>query len=504
MSVQETYLAAIADAIRAKEGSTDPIPASSFAERIAGIQTGVDTSDATATAADIATDKTAYVNGERVVGNALIAPAALSWTQTTLPVSASWRSVTYGNDKFVAVPTNGTNVAVYSTDGITWTQATLPSSRDWTSVTYGNGMFVAVSADSNVAAYSTDGIEWTKTTIPAYLWSSVTYGDGKFVAVSTVDSNVAAYSTDGINWTQTTLPASIRWRSVAYGDGKFVAVADSSSDVAAYSTDGINWTQTTLPVSAGWYSVTYGNGKFVSLAYNSDVVAYSTDGITWVQATLPVSAKWYFVAYGDGKFVAVTYNSDVAAYSTDGINWTQTTLPASAKWYSVAYGDGMFVSVSYGSDVAAYCQFNYTASLSDIASGKTAYVNGELVTGTGIRRWVTNDDSIVPTGSYATSTYYDTTYGVKIGYMADGNILLSMKGGTTAAYEKLHFTLDSAPDGVSIEIGSSTNSNTSGSAALIYACVLIGIKQEVTISIAMGSVSSANDYTTCAITVTAV
>ena len=39
MSVQEDYLADIADAIREKEGSTDPIPAAEFAERVRGIET---------------------------------------------------------------------------------------------------------------------------------------------------------------------------------------------------------------------------------------------------------------------------------------------------------------------------------------------------------------------------------------------------------------------------------------------------------------------------------
>lgn len=68
MSLTE-FLTSIADAIRSKMGTSDSIPASEFADRIKAIETGVDTSDATATESDLLYGKTAYVGGEKISGN---------------------------------------------------------------------------------------------------------------------------------------------------------------------------------------------------------------------------------------------------------------------------------------------------------------------------------------------------------------------------------------------------------------------------------------------------
>lgn len=398
MGTQEVKLKAIADAIREKDGTTDPIPAADFPNRIRAISTApeglhtitVEASDpdggtvsgggvalggtllaATANAADKYEFEGWQENGETVsTDTRYIFPAAADrvltakftervnspWTLTTLPVSSSWRDVVFGDNKFVAISDSTT--AAYSTDGINWTSIKLPSYA--LSAAYGNGRFVTIPEGTSAitSMYSADGINWAESTLPLRgQWLSVAYGNGKFVAVG---YGIAAYSTNGINWTKATPPspysgASLFWSCVTYGGSKFaVASTGSTGGYFAYSANGISWTNATTTIRyRNWESIAYGNGKFVTLANGGTSFAYSADGAVWYEGSLPFRGSWTAIAYGDNKFVAVA-PGDKFAYSEDGVIWTEELFPLSYDWRGIAFGNGTFVTVAKGSDQAAY------------------------------------------------------------------------------------------------------------------------------------------------------
>jgi hypothetical protein len=276
-------------------------------------------------------------------------PNGIAWTSRTLPQTANWQNIAFGNDILVAICNNAnTTVAASSVDGITWIARTITAagaSRGYYGCAFGNGVFVATTGGgaTTVASSSTDGLTWTPRTIGNGDWRAVTYGNGTFIAVG-YGSDLVQKSTDGITWVSgTTLPVSSNWIDITYDStlNRFVAISATSGTIAAYSDDnGDSWTACVLPTTATWKSITTNNlGKFVAVANNSATYgAYSTDGITWSGSTLPATATWISVCYGSapGVFSASAAGSTIAATSIDGVTW-DIQVQINAVWNKTIY-----------------------------------------------------------------------------------------------------------------------------------------------------------------------
>ena len=180
---------------------------------------------------------------------------------------------------------------------------------------------------------------------------------------------------------------------------------------------------------------------------------------------------------------------------------TLSNLQTSNKENLVAAINETFTSASNGKQIIATAITGMGVATSASDTYQTMANNIQSIE-TGVKRMVANDTSIVPTGTYATSTYYDTSFGVLISYAPNGDVVLTMKGGTTTTYENLYYVLDSAPTGVTMEFV--RNTGTSSASGRIYSCVLNNIQTLVNIAIAMNDRNSSSDYTRCDITITEV
>ncbi len=265
-----------------------------------------------------------------------------------LPDTANgWAAFGYGEwddengnriNRYVALAKQS-NIVAYSDDGINWTESTLPVSATWSDVAYGGGKFVALASGSsaskysyNTSVYSYDGITWyTKAMNNSAAWESIAYGNDRFVAVG-FNSNKIEVWVDGTDkWENVfTKPSVYTLQSVAYGNGKFVIFGSSTENGMAYSIDGVTWTYKALGFNGGmWTTVGFGNGVFVALAQATSRAAYSFDGETWNEMTMPAARTWT-LKYANGYFMAE--GDDTIAISENGKDWTKLSPPASGTW----------------------------------------------------------------------------------------------------------------------------------------------------------------------------
>lgn len=287
--------------------------------------------------------------------------AGSSWSAISLEDRA-YRSIAYGNGRFVAV-IGGYNQLVTSTDGINWSSVNIPSAQVWADIAYGNGRFIAISTTNNIGITSTDGLNWNTINLPTIVYSynvreytSITFGNGLFViaGISIFNSPFGAYSTDGASWTITNLSV---WGTpgtnlIRYINGIFINVQYNTNNNFNYynlSDNGITWTVGSNLGNASGVSVrdvAFGNSAIVAVGYNR--IFRSVDATNWTLINT-ISANWNSISYGNGKFVVIGDGTNQALTSSDGITWTVVSLPTNSFWKDITYGTHINKFVAIGS-----------------------------------------------------------------------------------------------------------------------------------------------------------
>jgi hypothetical protein len=410
---------------------------------------------------------------------------------TTVSLNTPYISVAYGDNYWIAIPSNGTTISA-SSNGTAWTGLTLPTTAAaWSSIAYGNSAWVMVASDSSKVLYSfAKGQSWKAGTMPSGSpWTQVAYTAGTFVAIASGKTYSGVSGTNIIG-----SGAGATFNVTATGTSYTVTVATGgNSSYVANDTIKILGTSLGGATPANDCTITvlstnvFGGGvssaSAAGTANSAGTSAYSTSyGASWTASDMPgTQATWTSLAASNTRCVAVATDSIKAAYSiTGGASWVASTLPDNGSWSSITYGNSRFVAVQNGRSFAAQGGTNvigtgsgatfivttngttYSATIKNpgtgysvgnqikilgTALGGTTPANDLIITASAMAGGVGDPTSIAsitlsgtakvtyPAYSFDGITWYTSPYAVAASDVSYGNgVFLAVKSGSTVAY----------------------------------------------------------------------
>ena len=419
----------IADKIREKTGGTDKIVADNFPDAISSIPIdGIDTSDATALASDIAQGKTAYANGVKVVGTVETTNSGQSETLPAAGIELSDYSDTLILckslvKKDVLLRTGSYASAYpYKRDFGNATAEDVASGKTFTSSA---GLKVTGSMADNGAVTKTLDSSTTSYTVPAGYHN----GSGK-VNIST-ETKTATPTTGS----QTVTPSSGKVLSkvtVNAIPSQYVDTSDATAaadDIAKGKTAYVNGIKVTGSIREVPSIV-----KYDPVVAETLVVSDSSGS-----ASNPEKGRVYIgltsqIEESDGKKIVspgtkLEHVVDPAEFG----NATASDVVSGKTFTSAA---GLKVTGT-NEHTGGIDTSDATATAGDILSGKTAYVNGSKVTGSIAAKSASDITAsgktvTVPAGYYASSA----NKSVETATQATPSISVDTSGKITATSEQ--------------------------------------------------------------------
>ena len=353
-TIKELFTA-ICDAIRGKDGTSASIAHQDIPARISAISSGgIDTSDATAAASDIADGKTAYVNGEKIVGSIKEVPSIVKYDPSVAEVLVV--SDSSGN-----MPDPGKN-----------------------------GIYIGFTSQIEEAdgkKIVSPGTELEQVVDPAE------FGDA---AAADVASGKTFTSAVGLRVTGThecaagldTSDATATAGDILSGKTAYANGQKITGSIAAKSASDITASGKTVTVPAGYYASS-ANKSVETATQATPSISVDTSG----KITATSKQSGGYVTAGT-KSATKQLSTQAAQTITPG---TEDKTIASGKYLTgkqTVKGDANLVPGNIKSGVSIFgVSGSYegsggidtsdaTATAGDMAEGVTAYVNGEKVTGT--------------------------------------------------------------------------------------------------------------------------
>lgn len=389
----KSALTALADAIRAKTGGTDTMTIDQMTSAVNSISVGeggIDTSEATAFASDILSGKTAYARGSMITGTIE--------TKSASDLTASGKTVTVPAGYYASSTSKDVNTVEQAVPSVSVDSSgviNVTSNQDAGYVSAGTTM-ASMQLKTQSAQTITPGTANKTISSGTYLTGAQTIkGDANLIPENIISGKtifgVEGSHSSGIDASDATATAGQLLKdAIAYGvngeritgtlryypkDGT-TGISAVANSVVAVPVDSANKTHVRLDYDIV-NPAAFLEGSGISLKANLESFGDASTSDVLSGKTFTSSAGLKATGSIPSK-TAATYTpgtADRTISSGQYLSGTQTIKgDANLVAENIKSGVPIFgVEGSYTSDA--------TATASDIVSGKTAYVNGEKVTG---------------------------------------------------------------------------------------------------------------------------